>query len=339
MDSQARTVDVTLKVTGHGAIREQDFEFRLNARRWQLESLSLQQWWMPHSTLFQDARHSGLNFRKIVDYFWALCVQDNATTERTPQEVYILANLLPHSRTEGARRILADAFGRRGFKGRHFHVDELNELLERSRLNEKDKVSFRNDTGDLLGRQIFPENIWIQYREMTEKLLSASCAALSSGDTLESQQALDQWKTWMGGLARRRGHEEEKQVLDVISYECRTSFFQCYSATWCELIRHLALQEKWSDAEMRLHMFWHLDQREESAQGPEMDFHLFHGHIIGLHPATGLLVQTAAGARLVADWLCNRQDPAAFRRLLHGLYLAIYQYSEARDQEQQRRRK
>jgi hypothetical protein len=65
--------------------------------------------------------------------------------------------------------------------------------------------------------------------------------------------------------------------------------------------------------------------------GDRAHFHLFHGHVFGLHPASGELLRTAAGRELMAEWL-QAPTVATWERLLHGILVAVFNYAERREQ-------
>ena len=72
--------------------------------------------------------------------------------------------------------------------------------------------------------------------------------------------------------------------------------------------------------------FWHLDHISEAEQDVPACFHLFHGHVFGLHPIGADLIRTHTGRDLIGAWLTRPDDPEAFGRLLHSIYLAAFVY-------------
>jgi hypothetical protein len=103
------------------------------------------------------------------------------------------------------------------------------------------------------------------------------------------------------------------------------------------LLPHLEQKYTLSPQSLAFLRLWHLDQSSESNLGDKAYFHLFHGHVFGLHPACGEFLRTTAGRALMGRWL-QQQSEAAFRRLLNGLFLAILQYSLYRDDVTDRRK-
>ena len=131
-------------------------------------------------------------------------------------------------------------------------------------------------------------------------------------------------------FARRSGNAGRKLVLDMLSYEARAAFHQCYTVVWCALIPYLVEKAKLSFESFGFLAFWHRDQVDSSSIEQGTCVSLFHGHVFGLHPGGGLFLQTEAGRELMGEWLQNPESAAYFGRLLHGLYVAIYDYVERR---------
>ena len=115
-------------------------------------------------------------------------------------------------------------------------------------------------------------------------------------------------------------------MLDVLSYEARAAFHQCYSALWFELLPRLVDRHGLDALGREFHELWHLDQIREPEPGARV--HLFHGHVFALHPAGGLLLGTPAGSDRVGAWLTAGEDrEEAFERLLHALFLTVHHYA------------
>ena len=85
------------------------YPFDLHHRVVQFGPVTVRQFWMDLRTLY-DARVDGpLNAWSIIQYFWDLCRRGGTQGDRSVQESYLLARLLPFSRRAGTCRILSDA--------------------------------------------------------------------------------------------------------------------------------------------------------------------------------------------------------------------------------------
>ena len=137
------------------------------------------------------------------------------------------------------------------------------------------------------------------------------------------------WDKWHHGIGRRRGNVEQKDVLNILSYESKAAFHQCYSALWVELIPHLVANQPNQVISRRFHSLWHLDQRLD-VPGSKQVVHLLHGLVLGLHPAFGMLLTTETGMRLVGETVANPDDLAAQERFLHAGMISLYLYATTR---------
>jgi len=145
------------------------YTFHLRRKQAMFGDVPVDQWWMKRNTLYGDRRTKAVNHLVIVEYWWSLC-RKHATVFRTPiQETHILAKLLPHARSNGARRVFGDAVPGRRSAGMTTQqvVAELDNLLVRSRTEEIDKEAFRNKTADCLGPPEYEPEAWQVYRQLT----------------------------------------------------------------------------------------------------------------------------------------------------------------------------
>ncbi|MCA9118303.1 MAG: hypothetical protein KDA79_24735, partial [Planctomycetaceae bacterium] len=151
---------------------------------------------------------------------------------------------------------------------------------------------------------------------------------------------------------RRGGNSDQKRILDILSYEARAAVHRCYSAVWVGIIDTLSECDGWSAEADRFHKLWHLDQCWQGDDEGRSNFHLFHGHIFGLHPACADFVETPTGRQLIGEWLASGHDPSCgqavgipdsaapqFERLLGGILIAVMAYaSRHQDTAENRRR-
>ncbi len=150
------------------------------------------------------------------------------------------------------------------------------------------------------------------------------------------------WDRAMRNWGRHSGRcDEHKRVLDILSYECRTSFHRAYSAVWSALMPELAHDFSLSAEDLAFMRIWQLDLCSES-NTPLAKFHLFHGHVFALHPAGAILAQSRQGQTIVGRYLAaatpeEREQP--FQRLLYALEVAIHVYLARRDETKLTRKK
>jgi hypothetical protein len=102
---------------------------------------------------------------------------------------------------------------------------------------------------------------------------------------------------------------------------------------WNDLIPHLTREHNLQRPTLEFLHLMHLERRIVDLSDGEGDANLFHGHVLALHPATGLLMQSQTGRRLMGAYLSaeeaeEREVP--FQQLLRAIYLSLYFYSDRR---------
>jgi hypothetical protein len=328
-------------VTEELQVDGQSFPFQLCRKAVHLSRLAVNHWWMDTRLLDGQRNRPAPNSKAITSYFWALCERHGTAQDAEVQESFILARLLPLARSHASRRVFADAHLTRPECSRSSREEmraELEALLRSSRQDSLSMVDFKNRTADILGPPILSPEVQSRYLELTEEFLGDARAALIQKGTPGLQVAISRWQEMMRTVGRRAGMALEKQVLDILSYECRAAFHRCYSAVWWDLIPRLTLKYDLNLASQHFLHFWHLDHCE-SAQEPRALFHLFHGHIFALHPAGGALLQTPTGRIHLGAWLQEPESETAFGQLLHALFVTLHHYVEQREVDASSRRK
>ncbi|MEQ8791400.1 MAG: hypothetical protein RIC55_34375 [Pirellulaceae bacterium] len=311
------------------------FSFTLCRKELLLGQLPIDQWWMSQRGLYGERNQDSPNRQEVVECYWSLCRREgSAVDDRSVQETYVLASLLPYARSNGSRRVFVDASltrQRGGELARRQLLEELEALLQSARHDELDVLQFYRQTADLLGPPVYGEEVRSRHRALTAEILHEASDACALSGTEGLRLATEAWREKMRKIGRRRGLEVDKQALDALSYECRAAFHRCYSAAWLLLMEKLAGEYAWSDEAKLFHRLWHLDQVLPSNESPELRFHLFHGHLFGLHPAAGNLICTPTGRDLLGELLAAPPDLTCHRRFLNVMHLAAYQYAERYD--------
>lgn len=308
------------------------FQFCLCRKQEQFGELAFDQWWMPRQGLYGERGKESLNRQAVIDCFWSLCLgAGSALSDRGVQESYILASLLPHARSNGSRDVFVDASltRRKGDEelDRGRMLAWLEKMLSDARQDEVGVLEFNRRTADFLGPPEYEEQVVSCYEEIAEEILQTTCDDISRSGVAALETSIRRWTDKMKRFGRRSGYKTEKDALDILSYECRAAFHRCYSATWLALLDQLAVEYNLSEETVLFHRLWHLDQCLQAEEAADEYFHLFHGHILGLHPAAGDLVCTPTGCQLVGELIASPGDIASHQRFLNGLLIAVGDYS------------
>jgi hypothetical protein len=315
------------------------FVFALCRKAERMGTVPVDHWWMPATELYRQRgqrRRRGGNHAAVTEVFWALCRREGTHHEPDVQESYLLSQLLPYARSQGSRRIFADAYlesrGQAAGSARQAARAELEEMLRASQGEGLTRLTFQRKTGEALGPPELTPEAMQAYLEFCEAFFGSARPALAADEPAGVAAAVAGWQKVMRSVGRRGGQALQKQVLDILSYEARASLHRCYSAAW-DLLLLPMLEQKYalSPESLAFLRLWHLDQVSESNLDEQAYFHLFHGHVFALHPACGEFLCTRTGRALMGRWLRRPSDPA-FARLLHGLYVAVLHYGGRRDQ-------
>lgn len=315
------------------------FRFQLCHREVKFGTQQFGQWWMDTRSVYPTRNRPASNFEPIVNFWWQCCLAHGTNRNQGICELFLLASLFRKTRSNGSRRVMLDSIPRAGNRiEQQVITEKLEDLLSRSRGNEKSILAFSRDTGLMLGPPDYAPEVIELYREFTSELFGLAVPRLVIGDDAHALDHVNEiWGTWHSRFGRRGNVHLEKQVIDILSYESRTSVHRCYSHVWDKITNWLATARGCSIASFVFHRLWHLDTFWPSNEHTDKNFHLFHGHILGLHPASAVFVKTTTGKRLIGDWLAvtpigwelmdNPESPE-LRRLLYGLYVAVSDYAE-----------
>ena len=303
----------------------------------QMGHANIRQFWMDLRTLYPAAGEKAGNGRSIVEYFWDLCRRADTRSSRAVQESFLLMSLLPLTRRQGTQRVIADArFGPEQSKAyakqRGRAIADLEAILNSGTPTLNTMRVFCDRTGAALRSSVISAEVEAQYASFTAELFHAPCGIVEHDPDGAVELLRERWRRAMKNWGRHRGHDVQKRVLDILSYESRAAFHRAYSAVWTDLLADLHHAFNLSAEDLRFIQLWHLDRCSRHEAGVPR-FHLFHGHVFGLHPATALLAQTRTGRRLIGDFLLASTPELQlepFQRLLYGIELAVHVYLQYR---------
>jgi hypothetical protein len=348
------------------------FAFKISHKRQQMGNDFVNQLWMPRTTLYKpDKEENSIN---LVECFWDLCLATSggaAPGHPDDRETYLLAHLLPHSLSLLSREVMPDSTFIGPDGPRSVWADAVRDLGTRLPKSFPTKAlpleKFRDLTYAGFGMpELTGEEVEL-YEQVCAELLTEPCALmdgdrgraieLSTGRWNELKQKYYPRRHWMSPQAKR--------VFSVISYECRTAFHECYSDVWVELLRGDGPPIRgtrgpiWPEdlqitpRDLCFLKLWNLVLKSGSDR-PEDSFHHWRGHVLALHPAGALLIETERGRQVIGDLvsavLGRGEVPQAdeflqtvhrmreFRDLNYALIEASNVYVEHRDETLLRRR-
>ena len=297
-----------------------------------LAGYQFSQFWLPKPGLFGLRNKQSHNHTAVLDFFRQLSHDRVRDRDSRPAKTHMLASLLPRVRSNRAQSIFPDASVTPP-KGcpteTEFNSGELEARLAKSSSERVSLVDFINQTREAVEFPDFPDGTFERYREFESELFDNAAAqwwfdSVAANDLIEKR-----WLRWCNGFGRRSGNAEKKDVLNILSYESKAAFTQCYSSLWVELIPHLIAGQENPEFSQRFHTLWHLDHRVEVPRNMR-PVNLLHGLAFGLHPAFGMLLTTESGSRLVGEAVAAPKNIAAQERFLHAGLVSLYLYAAAR---------
>ncbi|WP_146577898.1 hypothetical protein [Neorhodopirellula pilleata] len=288
----------------------------------------VQQHWMRKPGLYGTRNQSSSNHQAVLQAFRCVALNAGNRDAHTVAETHILASLLSASRSNGAQRIFPDASLKLRDRTERSHRQALDEMLNLSANQRMTLHEFDVQNRQALGFPEYEEEVWARYEEFSAQLFDQAIPVWRDDLGASIACVHSQWDRMNKSFGRRRGCEDEKQILDILSFESKAAFHQCYSALWCELIPHLAAEQNDQAFFNSFHALWHLEQRVPCEPHPK---HLLHGLVLGLHPAFGDLLSTNAGKRVVCHILESPTNKEAQERFLHAGLVSLHHYAAQRE--------
>lgn len=306
----------------------------VHVKQTSLGEVHVDHYWLDVRTLYGQRNRPATTHSAVLAVYRYMCEREHEFFSTATTETYLLAALLPAVRPNGSRRVFADArLPGSSTKEREDQTGELEEVLCTCSALSISRQQFYDTSLSLLGRPEFTENEQLAYLELTTQLFRGTYRLYRGEHDAALARIKDNWAQLNRQYGRRRGCEVEKVALDALSYECRAAFHRCYSALWCKLIPYLAENYGLTNESLNFLRLWHLE-----ALDPGHIYRLFHGNVIGLHPAGTSLMTSPIARSVLGEWLLDPASDERFGRILNAILLAIHHYSEQRTEKNSGRR-
>lgn len=306
----------------------------VHVKQTSLGEVNIDHYWLDVRTLYGQRNRPATTHSAVLAVYRYMCEREHEFFSTATTETYLLAALLPTVRANGSRRVFADArLPGSSTKRQKVQIEELEEILRASRSASISRQQFYDTSLSLLGRPEFTENEQLAYLKLTTELFRGTHRLYRGEHDAALARLKDNWAKLNRQYGRRRGCEVEKIALDALSYECRAAFYRCYSALWCKLIPYLAENHGLTNESLSFLRLWHLEALDMGHI-----YRLFHGNIIGLHPAGTILTTSPTARSVVSEWLLDPASDERFGRILNAILLAIHHYSEQRTEKNSGRR-
>jgi hypothetical protein len=297
--------DVTLTVG------DRDFTFPLNCQLRNLATdIQITYYWIDHRLLRETTLNQAHNVcRRIVDYWEQVLFLHDPSRAHSPSEVLVLAHAFRVlSRKKKMHQVFRDATLRplppRGsdFRDRAIDLrwaelaDDVRQRIE-AVVVQRDSNAVRRECAFIFGWNP-PSSIELAllnqaYDQWVERAVELYRSRPEAG----IEQFVDEFCRTESRL-RRSGRTSfiARRFLDLMMFESKVSFYECYAVLWQGLIPWLRVNRNLDAVSEKFLRLWHNQNpsiRRAVANGVErFEADAFFGHVLSLHPLSGILMNS-----------------------------------------------
>ncbi|MGA2498247.1 MAG: hypothetical protein ABSH20_10930 [Tepidisphaeraceae bacterium] len=326
-----------------------EFKFQLTRELLNIGASKKIVYYSMHGARFRD-RGGGVNFRPVVDSWWAAMREVGGPDEydyqtRVWAEIHQVV-----SADRSLQDVYADAYLSNSLN-REYAVPE-EELARLRQLVETDLGQVQPELERLL-LQIPPRS-----EEQTELDAMAS-KWIDDGMVTLSRHGEGRLRRWVGRIEtriaklRRRGNAHlKRQFINRFSYEAKAAFHVCYANSWVRLIPWLVEHRDLDPVSERFMRWMHNLNRPdlpaaEGGRGPLC------GQVLSLHPVSRFLVDQTKRATqymgIIGRWIGHPQYEAIsrvpadaakcveYRNFVVAILCAAHEYRHAHEEQESRR--
>jgi len=286
--------------------RGQQFTFPLHRRSLNLApDLQLTYYWIDQRLLSETAQNHSTNLcRRIVDHWEQVQFEENPPGTHSPSEGLVLAHLYRvWSHRKRMHQVFRDASLRPTRRGPNAHNELLRADLPDEVLAQINTAVDQRDNGAIrvLCASIFgwlpssPEELQVLtplYDQWIDRAVSLYRADPETG----LDQFIDEFSR-AEKRARRSGRTSpiSRRFFDLLMFESKVCFYECYAVLWQRLIPWLAENCNLDSVSEQFLRLWHNQNQscrptQTSGNAASFETDVFFGHILSLHPLSGILM-------------------------------------------------
>lgn len=331
------------------------FQFRLNTRPLTLSpDVTIQYCWMDPSRLRSSTSPEGIqNVREIIGLYRQAVYHLMGDEE---SELLHVAAAIAHTAMRSAKstqQVLRDAFlsstaTRRERDGEFSLSSEDTQRIDEI-ISGRDRVAVAAELDRTLEFSTLSLDEVRMEQGRFESWIGEGVQILRHGPVESIQGWLDNLVTKIRSL-RQNGAEADRRFLNALAYECKASFYHCYTNVWtAALIPWLIRHEKIDEVSQRFMAFWHMQQAAieipagvtssgilyptQSAKailgpdgkaygaswkseriGPDHQPAVFRGQVLALHPLSGVFMSDPACLLTAARFFAGDDYDFVFSR-------------------------
>jgi hypothetical protein len=331
-----------------------DFPFRLCTRPLALGSgQTIQYFWMDSSAfrISQSRRAADPgNFRNCLGHWWrSLQLQGLAREPLQLRRLLLSTSYALVSASKGLQQVYRDAYiAPRATDPIEASLPEVARDRIQAVVQSQDLEQVRQALNEALGGvDIVAEELTVM-RQTCEGILSHGVELVQQRGEDGLEEFLGRFDAWCAKRRRKGGQGWLRRFLNAIAYECKSSFYRCYSEVWIDLIPWLRQHRALDDLSERFLRYWH-----RQGQSPEQSHNrgipdVLRGQVLALHPLSGFFMKDPAlcaiagrffGSKAYERMMVKRRAKscAEYWDLLGAILTAAYLYRQALDEQEQRR--
>ncbi len=325
-------------------------------------------YWMPIPGLRQP---NGLNVRACIDSWWA---ETQAQALSDPDDIedakknLALAELYPLVvRHRGPQNVFKDAFLKKGARkkrsagrqdgsagqsdydlddgeldDRQFALPDAEWKRLQAMCRRRDIDSVRRENESLFVGELPPQKEQPAYDAAMSVWMTGALTELKTTGREGLRRFLEAELLRQLKLYRRRGGQIRPRLfINMVSYEAKVSFHNCYANAWSKLTPWLMHNRGLGSTSARFMSLWHHQNERDSGRD------VFWGHVLALHPLSERVMTQAPHRVAVGQWLrAAAGDPlpgtvvdrSEYWDLVATILAAGHEYAHLREQANAARR-
>jgi hypothetical protein len=148
-----------------------------------------------------------------------------------------------------------------------------------------------------------------------------------------------EWNQLCGTIGKRSRERVgvAKDAIDVMSWRMREAIHFAYTLMWRSFLQCDIMSIRQTDESYFFHALWHCLPHERDTKKAVDRPTYFEGHILGLHPAGSILMQSSRGREIVGRAIVNPDE--YFGHLFKAYEIALFVYEEALENQKESRSK
>jgi hypothetical protein len=338
---------------------KQVFTFPLHSRVLDLGSnVKITHYWIDQRLLKETPNNRSQNLcRRIVDHWEQVLFELDPSGAHSPSEELALAHLYRVlSRRKRMHQVFRDACLRplpRRRRGQEEvrRSDLPDHVLERINLavNQQDNDAIRRECALIFDWEPSSPQELRFLNQLYDQWIHRAVSLYRDNPNTGIDQFVEEFcAAETRGRRSSRTSPISRRFFDLLMFETKVCFYQCYAVLWQRLIPWLQNNRGLDPVNEQFLRFWHNQNpslRRSARQGDSTSFEtdVFFGHVISLHPLSGLLMSTPHLWELTSKYFRDarsaRLTPAqtaastAYRDVVRAILMAghIYRLNDTRN--------